>query len=134
MKNLIVSSYIVYLPLALMLTFVVARIFFKNSKIFMTDIFKGRVEIADSTNTMMQMGFYLLSLGYALFIMKINWYNFRNGKESVFSLQDSFEILSSKMGSLAVFMGVMVFAFLYLLFRGKRISRQNQIQNNTTQS
>ena len=111
MKNLIVSSYIVYLPLALMLTFVVARIFFKNSKIFMTDIFKGRVEIAASTNTMMQMGFYLLSLGYALFIMKITYY------QEKFELQDSFEILSSKMGALAVFMGVMVFAFLYLLFR-----------------
>ena len=124
MKNLIVSSYIVYLPLALMLTFVVARIFFKNSKIFMTDIFKGRIEIADSTNTMMQMGFYLLSLGYALFIMKISYYREK------FELQDAFEVLSSKMGALAVFMGVMVFAFLYLLFRGKRISRQNQIQNN----
>lgn len=123
MKNLIVSSYIVYLPLALMLTFVVARIFFKNSKIFMTDIFKGRVEIAASTNTMMQMGFYLLSLGYALFIMKITYYREK------FELQDSFEILSSKMGALAVFMGVMVFAFLYLLFRGKRIARQNEIQN-----
>ena len=124
MKNLIVSSYIVYLPLALMLTFVVARIFFKNSKIFMTDIFKGRIEIADSTNTMMQMGFYLLSLGYALFIMKISYYREK------FELQDAVEVLSSKMGALAVFMGVMVFAFLYLLFRGKRISRQNQIQNN----
>jgi hypothetical protein len=128
MKNLIVSSYIVYLPLALMLTFVVARIFFKNSKIFMSDIFKGRMEIAASTNTMMQMGFYLLSLGYALFIMKIT--NYRE----TFELQDAFEILSSKMGALAVFMGVMVFAFLYLLFRGKRIARQNQIQNQNAQS
>ena len=72
MTGLIVKTYIAYLPIALLLTFIVARIFFKNSKIFMLDIFNGRQEIALSTNKLFKTGFYLLSLGFALFMMKVN--------------------------------------------------------------
>lgn len=121
MKNLIVTSYIIYLPLALMLTLVVARIFFRNSRIFMSDIFHGRLEIAGSTNNMLEMGFYLLSIGYAFFIMEIHWY-----AENVFEVQDAFEALSTKVGALSVFLGFMVFGFLFLLFRGKRKSSESK--------
>jgi hypothetical protein len=125
MKNLIVTSYIIYLPLALFLTLVVAKIFFRNSRIFMSDIFHGRSEIASSTNTMLEMGFYLLSIGYAFFIMEINWY-----QENIFEVQDAFEALSTKVGALSVFLGFMVFGFLFLLFRGKRKSAQSS-QNSS---
>lgn len=125
MKNLIVTSYIIYLPLALFLTLVVAKIFFRNSRIFMSDIFHGRSEIAKSTNTMLEMGFYLLSIGYAFFIMEINWY-----QENIFEVQDAFEALSTKVGALSVFLGFMVFGFLFLLFRGKRKSAQSS-QNSS---
>lgn len=121
MKNLIVTSYLIYLPLALMLTLVVARIFFRNSRIFMSDIFHGRLEIAGSTNNMLEMGFYLLSIGYAFFIMEIHWY-----AENVFEVQDAFEALSTKVGALSVFLGFMVFGFLFLLFRGKRKSSESK--------
>lgn len=70
MKDLIVTTYIAYLPIAIFLTLIVARVFFKNSKIFMLDIFSGRQEIALSTNKLFETGFYLLNLGFALFYMK----------------------------------------------------------------
>lgn len=124
MKNLIVISYLIYLPLALFLTFAVAKIFFRNSRIFMSDIFHGRTEIAGSTNTMLEMGFYLLSIGYAFAIMEISWY-----QEQSFQVQDAFESLSTKVGALSVFLGFMVFGFLFLLFRGKRKSSQQTQQN-----
>jgi len=117
--NLIVSTYVIYLPVAILLVFVVARIFFKNSKIFMMDIFRGRMEIASSTNRLFEMGFYLLNVGFALFLMKIN------ERVASFNKQDLYETLSNKMGILAVFLGLMVFFNLYLLFRGKKKSKQN---------
>lgn len=118
MENLIVRAYIVYLPVAVLLTFVVAKIFFKNSKIFMSDIFNGRLEIANSTNTLFEMGFYLLSLGFALSIMEIG--------RSAISHQQFYEILSEKVGVLSVFLGIMVFFNLYMLFRGKKKSSENK--------
>ena len=122
MKNLIVSSYLVYLPIALALTFFVARVFFRNSKVFMLDIFNGRNEIAMSTNKLFEVGFYLLNLGFALFFMKISELSYSGS----FSKQDMFETLSFKVGGLAVFLGIMVFFNLYLLFRGKKKSSQNR--------
>ncbi|MFT5725762.1 MAG: hypothetical protein ACI9JN_002891 [Bacteroidia bacterium] len=108
----------VYLPLAIIITFIVAKIFFKNSRIFMSDIFRGRLEIANSTNTLFEMGFYLLSLGFALSIMEI-------GRTSI-NNQQFYEILSQKVGVLSVFLGAMVFFNLYMLFRGKKKSSDSQ--------
>jgi len=132
MKDLIVTTYIAYLPVAILLTFFVARIFFKNSKIFMLDIFNQRQEIAMSTNKLFEVGFYLLSLGFALFYMKIDkgdFYTYSDElRESIlsFTQQDMFETLSYKIGVVAVFLGVMVFLNLFLLFRGKRKSSANR--------
>lgn len=121
MENLIVNTYLVYLPVAIVLTFIVARIFFKNSKVFMLDIFRGREGIAMSTNKLFEMGFYLLNLGFALFYMKVN------DSMNSFTKQDMFETLSYKIGVLAVFLGLMVFFNLYMLFRGKKKSKQSSI-------
>jgi hypothetical protein len=132
MKDLIVTTYIAYLPVAILLTFFVARIFFKNSKIFMLYIFNQRQEIAMSTNKLFEVGFYLLSLGFALFYMKIDkgdFYTYSDElRESIlsFTQQDMFETLSYKIGVVAVFLGVMVFLNLFLLFRGKRKSSANR--------
>ena len=38
---MIITAYLIYLPIALLLTYYVARILFKNGKVFMIDIFRG---------------------------------------------------------------------------------------------
>lgn len=145
MTELIVKTYIAYLPIAILLTFVVARIFFKNSKIFMLDIFSGRQEIASSTNRLFETGFYLLSLGFALFRMKINKNNFITYKNEVvegvrvnteelgYGMQELFEVLSSKIGMLAVVLGLMVFFLMFMLFRGKKKSAEGRARKEELQ-
>lgn len=122
MENLIVTTYIIYLPITIVLTLIVARLFFRNSKIFMMDIFNGREEIATSTNKLFEMGFYLMCLGFVLFYMEIQ----RN--TDFFRAQDMFETLSYKIGIVAVFLGFMVFFNLYMLFRGKKKTAQKKMK------
>lgn len=55
--NYIIIAYFIYLPISLLMTFLVGRTLFKNSKIFMLDIFKGREEIAYSTNRLLKLAF-----------------------------------------------------------------------------
>src|SRR5690606_8023889 len=104
------------------LTFTVSRTLFKNSKIFMLDIFKGREEIANATNKLFETGFYLLNLGYALMILEISLY-----KDSY---QDLVEALSYKIGGFSIYLGVMLFLNLYFFFRGKRKAKGNQTQEH----
>ena len=109
-------AYTIYLPIVIVLTWYVAHILFKNSKIFMQDIFNGKTDIAFSTNKLFETGFYLLNLGFALVIMEITRY--------IGDSQTMLEILSTKIGGFSIYLGIMLFFNLYLFFRGRRISRQ----------
>ena len=110
------TAYIIYLPVVIILTWYVAHILFKNSKVFMQDIFNGKTDIAHSTNKLFETGFYLLNLGFALVIMEI--------ANEIFDSRTMLEILSTKIGGFSIYLGVMLFFNLYLFFRGRRVSRQ----------
>lgn len=116
----ILVGYAIYLPIALFLTYYVSKTLFKNSKIFMLDIFKGREEIANATNKLFETGFYLLNLGFALMILEMTIY-----KDDYQSL---IEALSYKIGGFAIYLGIMLFINLYFFFRGKRKANQTQVE------
>jgi hypothetical protein len=108
-------AYVIYLPVIIVLTWYVARTLFKNSKVFMLDIFHGKTDIAFSTNTLFETGFYLLNLGFALLIMEVS--------AEISNSRNLLEILSAKVGGFAIYLGIMLFFNLYLFFRGRRISK-----------
>jgi hypothetical protein len=118
----ILIGYAIYLPVALFLTYYVSKTLFKNSKIYMMDIFKGREEIANATNKLFETGFYLLNLGFALLILEMNLY------------EDSYQLLieklSYKIGGFTIYLGIMLFVNLFFFFRGKRKSRETQEAQN----
>jgi hypothetical protein len=120
-QQIAITAYLVYLPIAITLTIFVAHTLFKNGKVFMLDIFNGREEIAFATNKLFEVGFYLLNLGFALLILKIN-YDLENKQIMI-------EALSYKIGGFSIYLGIMLFFNMYLFFRGKRKSRENRIQN-----
>lgn len=116
----ILIGYAIYLPIALFLTYYVSKTLFKNSKIYMLDIFKGREEIANATNKLFETGFYLLNLGFALMILEMNMYD------------DTYQVLIEKMsykiGGFSIYLGLMLFLNLYFFFRGKRKASQAQVE------
>ena len=118
MKDLIVLAYSIYLPVVILLTFYVANNLFKNSIVYMKDIFNGRIEIAEATNTLFKIGFYLLNVGFALYILKITG--------TANTAQSTIEVLSKKVGGFSIYLGVMLFINMYFFFRGKRISKERR--------
>ena len=110
------TAYLIYLPVVIGLTWYVAHVLFKNSRIFMLDIFHGKSEIALSTNKLFETGFYLLNLGFALWIMEI--------ATEIYDGRTLVEILSIRIGGFSIYLGLMLFFNLYLFFRGRRISRE----------
>lgn len=116
-NELIIIAYLIYLPLVILLTWYVATALFRNGQVFMLDIFHGRQEIALSTNRLFQIGFYLLNLGFALWILKVN---------SLDNYQEMVEALSMKVGGFSIYLGVILFFNLYLFFRGKKIAKSKR--------
>ncbi len=138
MTTKIVLAYMIYLPLALGLTLYVARTLFTNGRTFMLDIFKGKEDIANATNKLFEVGFYLLNMGFALLILKIDQgerfeYDPNIGEQVVTftrvldTNQEMVEALAHKIGGFAIYLGVMLFLNLFLFFRGRKKSRQSMM-------
>lgn len=134
MTSKIILAYFIYLPVALGLTLYVARTLFRNGRVFMLDIFKGKTDIADATNTLFEVGFYLLNVGFALLILKIDqgmWTSYENGEQLtnytnfLDTNQEVVEVLARKLGGFSIYLGMMLFFNLYLFFRGRRKSHMN---------
>ncbi|MDF1866498.1 MAG: hypothetical protein P1U70_16810 [Saprospiraceae bacterium] len=114
-SNLILAGYSIYLPVVIALTLLVSRTLFKNGKQFMLDIFHGKEEIAVATNKLFEVGFYLLNIGFALWIIRLNYID---------NTQDLVESLSEKIGGFAIYLGVILFFNLYLFLRGRKHARR----------
>ena len=125
----IIIGYLIYLPLVIILTIYVSKMLFKNGKLFMIDIFKGKEEIAIATNKLFEIGFYLVNIGFALYIMEIYYHS-----NSQMGYQTLIEILSKKIGGYTIYLGLMLFLNLFLFFRGRKKSRSNTKPTLETQT
>jgi hypothetical protein len=121
----IIIGYIIYLPIVIILTIYISKMLFKNGRLFMIDIFKGKEDIALATNKLFEIGFYLINIGFALYIMEIFYY-----QGSEMSYQTLMEILSKKIGGFTIYLGIMLFLNLFLFFRGRSKSRKTSLKPN----
>lgn len=124
MSNPFVLTYLIYLPIVIGLTLYVARALFRNGRVFMLDIFKGKADIADATNRLFEVGFYLINIGFALRVMEVDGYW---ADDTYDTAQEMVEVLAGKIGGFAIYLGVMLFLNLFLFFRGRRKARQNGV-------
>ncbi|MES2590949.1 MAG: hypothetical protein V4608_03605 [Bacteroidota bacterium] len=121
----IVTSYSIYLPVAVGLTVWVANTLHTNSKVFLVEIFHGQTELAVAVNKLLQVGFYLIALGFAS--IKLEIIN-TSVDGQITSVQEMIEILSYKIGGFILILGFMLFFNLILLLilrSGARPRSQN---------
>jgi hypothetical protein len=138
--NYIVLAYSIYLPIAVALTIWVARTLHTNGKVFLVDIFHGQNELAVSVNKLLQVGFYLISLGFAIIKLEITpqWkYNevtSTNTLVDINNTQSMIEILSYKLGSFILILGLMLFINLFLLLILRSGSKPRTVVVTTPQA
>jgi hypothetical protein len=61
---------VIYVVLSVGLTVWLARILFRSGTAFLRDVFDDKPDLADALNRLLVVGFYMLSLGYALYILR----------------------------------------------------------------
>ncbi len=110
--NATTLTYALYLVLAITMTVWVARTLHKNGRIFLVECFQGNLELADSVNHLLVVGFYLINIGFVSLYLKTS--------ESVIGAQGVFEILSGKMGIVLLVLGGMHFFNLVVFTRMRR--------------
>ena len=115
--NYTLTAYLIYLPVAILMTIVVSHQLFKNGKIFMLDIFHKKEDIAYATNSLFKIGFYLLNIGFALLIIHMN---------EIISKEGMILSLSTKIGGFSIYLGIMLMLNLFLFMRGRRKSLEKE--------
>jgi len=68
------TNFMIYIILSVFITVYVSRTLSKNGIAFLIAGFKGNRELAESTNHLLVVGFYLVNLGFVLLRMQTNVY------------------------------------------------------------
>ena len=104
-QNLIVV-YVIYIVVAVGLTFWLARTLYRSGIAFLHDVFEDKPELADAVNRLLVVGFYMLNLGYALFMLRAT-----HSMSPFFAMQFLVNRLAVLLATLAIihFINVIVF-------------------------
>ena len=107
--NYFILTYAFYLAISIALTIWVAKVLFKNGRIFLVDIFRGNTDLADSVNKLLVVGFYLINIGYMSLVLK--------EEGLIANTQVVVEVLSRKLGYIILILGAMHFLNLTIFFK-----------------
>jgi hypothetical protein len=116
--NYFILTYAVYLAISIALTIWVAKVLFKNGRIFLVDIFHGNSDLADAVNKLLVVGFYLINIGYMSLVLK------ETG--AIPNVQVVVEVLSYKLGWIILILGGMHFLNLTIFFKLRNKAQQGK--------
>ena len=107
----VLFCYLSYLAISVALTIWVARTLHRNGRVFLVDAFRGNIDLADSVNQLLVVGFYLVNVGYiALALTTI---------APLGNMRQVIELESQKLGVVLLILGGMHF-FNILVFAKMR--------------
>ncbi len=110
--NLLVPTYLIYLALSVGFTVWVGYTLSSNGLVFLDDVFNGDRGVARSVNHLLVVGFYLLNFGFiALFVRT---------SQDVTTARQLFDVLSVKLGTTLLVLGVMHLINLRIFTRMRR--------------
>jgi hypothetical protein len=108
----IVFCYFAYLAVSLITTVWVAQTLRRNGRSFLIDAFHGNVELADSVNHLLVVGFYLINIGYVTLALRTS--------TEVATVRSAIELVCDKVGVVLMVLGTMHFLNLYVFNRLRR--------------
>ena len=114
-----ILAYSIYIPATIGLSIWIAKSLHKNTKAFLMEKFQTKEELANSTNNLIQTGFYLIALGYSFLHMEIRASEFwNNGVQQIIPMngQQMIEVLAAKLGAFTLMLGVLLFINFFLMF------------------
>jgi hypothetical protein len=109
----ILFTYALYALISLSLTVWVAQTLHKNGRLFLIDAFHGNTAMADAVNHLLQVGFYLVNVGFVSLFLRFG--------DTPTDAVSSVEYISTKIGIVLLALGGMHFfnMFNFAKMRGK---------------
>lgn len=100
--------YTIYAAVAIGMTALLARTLFKAGGVFLDDVFEGKPRLAEAVNRLLVVGFYMLNLGYGLFLLRAE------PQETAF---DAVAYLVNRLAVLLVTLGLIHFVNVFVFWK-----------------
>ena len=113
----IVICYAAYLAISLAVTIWVARTLHRNGRIFLVDAFQGNGAMADSVNSLLVVGFYLINIGYVALAL--------HSDAVLGNPRAAIELVCDKIGVVLLVLGFMHFFNLYIFNRLRKRGQEH---------
>lgn len=128
--NYNIIAYTIYLPATIALCIWIARSLHRNTKAFLIERFHHNESLVNSTNNLIQTGFYLIALGFSFMKLRVNkgHYNRQTGgyvMDQLTSAQETIEELSLKIGSFTLILGLMLFLNFFIMLMIQKPRKAN---------
>lgn len=117
--NYIIWNYAIYTVITLGITIWVAKVLSKNGLPFLRETFNNDETLTQAVNKLLNVGFYLVNVGYLVFTIKVN--------QPVDNLQILIETLGWKVGKIVLILGIMHFMNLTVLFGLRRTALARKV-------
>lgn len=115
----IVTVYVVYVAVSVVLTVIVAATLARSGRVFLTEVFQGNEPLGRAVNRLLVVGFCLLNLGFLTLAMR--------SSTQVEGTRQAINLLSVKLGEICLIVGVLhsinVFAFTRFRRRSRSLQR-----------
>ena len=109
-------TYLAYVVLSLALTLWVGRTLNRNGKVFLAFNYQDRPDLVDAISNMLLVGFYLINIGFIAYTLRAN--------TQPLDAAQSIELLSTKIGLIAIVLGMMHFGLMIALQRLSGLIKQ----------
>lgn len=104
---MMILTYSAYFVISLLVTVLLGRTLHRHGRCFVIRCLNGNIRSADAVNNLLLVGFYLVNVAFVTLMLK--------SKTDVSSMKDSIDLLSTKLGTVLVTLGVMHFGNLIVL-------------------
>lgn len=127
--NYNIIAYCIYLPTTIALCIWIAKSLHRNTRAFLIERFHHNESLANSTNNLIQTGFYLIALGFSFMKLRVNkgHYNQELGRymiDPLSSTQETIEELSLKIGSFTLILGLLLFLNFFIMLMIQKPKKQ----------
>ncbi len=111
------STYLIYVLASLCITVFVAHTLSRNGRLFLVNAFKDEA-LADSVNHLLVVGFYLLNLGFVLFMMRTD--------RAIADFEGMIVYLSGSLGFVLMAVAIVHFINMFAIHRVGAYQQQRQ--------
>jgi hypothetical protein len=114
----VIAIYAVYAAVAVAVTALLARTLFRNGAVFLEDVFADRPALAVAVNRLLVVGFYMLNMGYAFYVLRAG-----RGLDAFEAIQ----YLVNRLALLLVTLAVLHFVNVFVFWRIRAHREQRQL-------